>query len=104
MLNGSLYLENKGFVYERIRQGCAFCLFCNSDTYFLQSLVGPIAFLRSAKYFRKQLNRLSFGIFMPDHVIKMIDENPRFQIWFVRIGYPFILTFIACVFFVSAVK
>ena len=64
----------------------------------------PVAILRSAKYFRIQLNRLSFGIFMPDHVIKMIDENPRFQIWFVRIGYPFILTFIACVFFVSAVK
>lgn len=65
--------------------------------------VAPVAFLRSAKYFRIQLNRLSFGIFMPDHVIKMIDENPRFQIWFVRIwfvriGYPFILTFIACVF------
>ena len=69
-----------------------------------KACVAPIAFLRSAKYFRKQLNRLSFDIFMPDHVIKMIDENPRFQIWFVRIGYPFILTFIACVFFVSAVK
>ncbi len=66
--------------------------------------VAPIAFLRSAKYFRKQLNRFSFGIFMPDHVIKMIDENPRFQIWVVRIGYPFILIFIVCVLFVSAVK